>query len=217
MWPRSISQQPLIADGKLLFPFFFPFKCLQHGQAFNQTHRASLLCGCSSEDNMNVLQVKIGSSLGQKSFSDVPVLYLYEKKIIALIQEKKSHVYRWMNENVVEKHYPHVSSTVSVFQVCKGNISSTSCLFKGDRGEANYTKKQIWWDVLTEGVSFSSDLSLSPCSKNSLVTNSATWNKMMMIFWQLFSSLNCYVLLVFNIQDNLDKFMPHPRSESTII
>lgn len=32
-------------------------------------------------------------------------------------------------------------------------------------------------DVLTEGVSFSSDLSLSPCSKNSLVTNSATWSE----------------------------------------
>lgn len=28
---------------------------------------------------------------------------------------------------------------------------------------------------LTEGVSFSSDLSLSPCSKNSLVTSSATF------------------------------------------
>lgn len=32
-------------------------------------------------------------------------------------------------------------------------------------------------DVLTEGVSFSSDLSLSPCSKNSLVTSSATWSE----------------------------------------
>lgn len=71
MWPRSISQQPLIADRKLLFPFFFFFKCLQHSQAFNQTHRASLLCCCSSEDNTNVLQVKTGSSLGQKSFPDI--------------------------------------------------------------------------------------------------------------------------------------------------
>lgn len=58
---------------------------------------------------MNVLQVQTGSSLGQKSFSDIPVLYLYEKKIVALIQEEKSRVYRWINENVREKHYPHVS------------------------------------------------------------------------------------------------------------
>lgn len=141
MWPCSISQQPLIADRKLLFPFFSLFKCLQHGQAFSQTHGASLLCCCSSADNMNVLQVKTGSSLGQKSFSDIPVLYLYEKKIVALIQEEKSHVYRWMNENVRE-HYPHISSTVSVFRVCKVNISSTSCLLEGDRGEANFTKEQ---------------------------------------------------------------------------
>lgn len=56
MWPRSISQQPLIADRKLLFPFFPLFKCLQHGQAFNQTRRASLLCCRSSEENMNVLK-----------------------------------------------------------------------------------------------------------------------------------------------------------------
>lgn len=80
MWPRSISQQPLIADRKLLFPFFFLFKCLQHGQAFSQTHRTSLLCCCSSEDNMNVLQVKTGSSLGQKPFSDIPVLYFWSAR-----------------------------------------------------------------------------------------------------------------------------------------
>lgn len=49
----------------------------------------------------------------------------------------------------------------------------------GQAGETHCTKthKQRWWDVLTEGVSFSSDLSLSPCSKNSLVTNSATWKE----------------------------------------
>lgn len=79
MWPRSISQQPLIADRKLLFPFFSSLS------AYNTVkpsikHRTSLLCCCSSEDNMNVLQVKTGSSLGQKPFSDIPVLYLYEKK-----------------------------------------------------------------------------------------------------------------------------------------
>lgn len=42
---------------------------------------------------------------------------------------------------------------------------------------AKSTKHQSWLEVLTEGVSFSSDLSLSPCSKNSLVTNSATWGE----------------------------------------
>lgn len=38
-------------------------------------------------------------------------------------------------------------------------------------------QKQRCLDVLTEGVSFSSDRSLSPCSKNSLVTNSATFRE----------------------------------------
>lgn len=38
-------------------------------------------------------------------------------------------------------------------------------------------QSQRRFDVLTEGVSFSSDRSLSPCSKNSLVTNSATWRE----------------------------------------
>lgn len=58
-------------------------------------------------------------------------------------------------------------------------MSSAPSARQGHRREANCTKaqNQRWWDGLTEGVSFSSDLSLSPCSKNSLVTNSATWNK----------------------------------------
>lgn len=57
--------------------------------------------------------------------------------------------------------------------------SSASSACGGHGGEPNC--KKHWtrdsFDVLTEGVSFSSDLSLSPCSKNSLVTNSATWDR----------------------------------------
>lgn len=65
---------------KAVVSFFSPlFKCLQNGQAFNQTHRGQ---HTSSEDNMNVLRVKTGSSFGQKSFSDIPVLYLRKNKLL---------------------------------------------------------------------------------------------------------------------------------------
>lgn len=49
-------------------------------------------------------------------------------------------------------------------------------LLEVSRGERKCKKaqNQSWLSLLTEGVSFSSSLSLSPCSKNSLVTSSAT-------------------------------------------
>lgn len=49
-------------------------------------------------------------------------------------------------------------------------------LLEVSRGERKCKKaqNQSWLGLLTEGVSFSSSLSLSPCSKNSLVTSSAT-------------------------------------------
>lgn len=49
-------------------------------------------------------------------------------------------------------------------------------LLEVSRGERKCKKaqNQSWLGLLTEGVSFNSSLSLSPCSKNSLVTSSAT-------------------------------------------
>lgn len=60
---------------------------------------------------------------------------------------------------------------------CREILSLGSAAHGGHRGKTNCKKAQNQrrLDALTEGVSFSSDLSLSPCSKNSLVTNSATW------------------------------------------
>lgn len=103
----------------------------------------------------------------------------------------------------------HVSYAVSVFWNCRENISpASSARWRSRRWKqtAESTKQpQRRLDVLTEGVSFSSDLSLSPCSKNSLVTNSATWREKMQRcratankyfhYWficQLFSQLMIY-------------------------
>lgn len=82
-------------------------------------------------------------------------------------------------DGLLFSHWKTAALTFPIPSVCSETAEKNMSVRGGQAGEAHCTKtrKQRWWDVLTEGVSFSSDLSLSPCSKNSLVTNSATWKE----------------------------------------
>lgn len=120
IWPRSISQQPLIADRKLLLPPPSP------------------------------LSSPPPPSLRAYNTSKASITHTNASAVLLLNQSEGA-----VSEN------PHASSNHR--QRVSGPLGTKYFHEWGGGG----------WH-LTEGVSFSSDRSLSPCSKNSLVTNSAT-------------------------------------------